>query len=352
MEPPIHIRREGRAGRITLNRPKALNAMTYQMALVIDAALDTWRNDPEVGFILIDAVGDRAFCAGGDIAELYATGRAGDFAYGQRFWADEYRLNLKIARYPKPYVAIMDGIVMGGGVGISAHGSHRIVTGRTMLAMPECGIGLVPDVGGSLILGRAPGHSGEWLGLTGSRIGAADAIATGFADVFVPEEQIEALKSALVENGTPDCINDFAATPPPGRLSELQPDIDRFFSGATVRDIRDALQAAPEQSCFVRESLEALRRGSPLSLACALDLIRRARRSDDLGIALKGEYRFVARCMKDGDFLEGIRAQVIDKDRNPKWRHAGPGSVSGVEVASMLAVAPGGDLVLEGRKAS
>ena len=163
----IHIRKEGRAGRITLDRPKALNALTYDMALAIGAALDQWRDDGAVDLVIIDALGDKAFCAGGDIQKLYDTGRAGDFAYGRRFWADEYRLNARIAEYPKPYVALMQGFVMGGGVGISCHGSHRIVCASTRIAMPECGIGLVPDVGGSLLLARAPGRLGEYVGCTG-----------------------------------------------------------------------------------------------------------------------------------------------------------------------------------------
>ncbi len=175
----IDIRQQGRAGRITLNRPKALNALTYDMIRAIEAALDAWRDDDAVKLILIDAIGDRAFCAGGDIADLYRTGTAGDFAYGQQFWRDEYRMNAKLAEYPKPVVSFLQGFTMGGGVGVGCHASHRIVGDTSQIAMPECGIGLVPDVGGSLILARAPGHLGEYLGLTASRMGPGDAIHVG-----------------------------------------------------------------------------------------------------------------------------------------------------------------------------
>ncbi|MEL7428671.1 MAG: enoyl-CoA hydratase/isomerase family protein, partial [Pseudomonadota bacterium] len=170
----IHIRVSGMAGRITLTRPQALNAMTYDMCMEIGEALSDWEANDAVKLVIIDAEGERSFCSGGDIADLYATGKAGDFAYGRKFWADEYRVNAQIRNYPKPFVAIMDGIVMGGGVGISAHGSHRIVTENTLFAMPECGIGLVPDVGGNWLLSRAPGHVGEYLATTGARLKAAD----------------------------------------------------------------------------------------------------------------------------------------------------------------------------------
>jgi len=179
----IHIRVVNGVGRITLNRPKALNALSYEMCVAIEDALDEWVEGGEVKLIVIDAEGDRAFCAGGDIADLYERGMAGDFEFGQKFWADEYRLNAKIANLSIPYVALMDGITMGGGVGISAHGSDRLVTERSMIAMPECGIGLVPDVGGSYLLAKAPGHLGEFLAMTGYRMNAGDAVLAGFAGV-------------------------------------------------------------------------------------------------------------------------------------------------------------------------
>ena len=334
MSTDIHIHKEGRAGRITLTRPKALNALSYDMATAIEAALEDWRSDDDVAVILVDATGDKAFCAGGDIQQLYDTGRAGDYGFGRRFWADEYRLNARIARYPKPYVALMQGFVMGGGVGISCHGSHRVTCESTQIAMPECGIGLVPDVGGSLILARAPGRLGEYLGTTGSRMGPDDAIHAGFADVYVPELKWDALTAALVETGDPAVIAAHAETPPPGALRALSPQIDRHFGGETLHDILNALRA--EDSDFARDTLKLLSRNSPLSMACAIEMIHRLRGPVvDITRALGLEYRFTYRAMEQGDFLEGIRAAIIDKDRKPNWKH-GLDSLPGVAVAQML----------------
>ncbi len=197
----IDIRIEGCAGRITLNRPKALNALTYDMAMAIHAALRDWAGDDAVRLIVIDAAGDKAFCAGGDIADLYRTGTEGDFAYGRKFWADEYRMNAALFEFPKPVVSLMQGFTMGGGVGVGCHGSHRIVGDSSQIAMPECGIGLVPDVGGSMILARAPGRLGEYLGTTAARLGAADAILAGFADTYIPEGDWPALIAELCRTG-------------------------------------------------------------------------------------------------------------------------------------------------------
>ena len=188
------LRKTGRAGHITLNRPKALNALTWDMCSAIEAALDDWHDDPDVALIIIDGAGDRAFCAGGDIAEMYAAGQRGDLDYGRRFWRDEYRLNAMIYDYPKPIVTFLHGFTMGGGVGVGCHARHRIVCENSQIAMPECSIGLVPDVGGSLILAKAPGHVGEFLGLSGDRMDASDAIYVGFANHFVPQDAWDALK--------------------------------------------------------------------------------------------------------------------------------------------------------------
>ncbi|MCB2115721.1 MAG: enoyl-CoA hydratase/isomerase family protein [Rhodobacteraceae bacterium] len=336
----IAIRKEGRAGRITLNRPQALNALTYQMCLEIDAALIAWRDDPEVALVLIDAEGTRAFCAGGDIAEMYATGTAGDYAYGRRFWHDEYRMNDRIAAYPKPVVSFLQGFTMGGGVGVGCHGSHRIVGETSQIAMPECGIGLVPDVGGSFILARAPGHLGAYVGTTGARLGPADAILVGFADLFVPEAGWEALKARLIVTGDPAEI---VATPAPdGRLAAAQDEIDAHFGKPDLAAIAKALGASGTP--FAAEALKALTRAAPLSAACTVAMIRRLGPVATLREALALEYRFTYRSMQHADFLEGIRAQIIDKDRNPRWRHAGPGAVPREDVDFMLA--PLGDAEL------
>ena len=337
----ILLRVEGRVGHATLNRPKALNALSYDMAMALERALDDWRDDPAVDMVLIDAEGEKAFCAGGDINALYSTGKTGNFDYARTFWADEYRLNAKIAAFPKPYVALMDGIVMGGGVGVSAHGSHRIVTEKTMLAMPECGIGLIPDVGGTWLLAHAPGRIGEYLGLTGARIGAADAMYAGFADTFVPSDKLDALKARLLATGDESCITEFAAQPPAGDLASIANEIETAFSGSSIPEIADALGDMDAE--WAGKAAKAIDRGSPISLACTLEMVRAARDDRSVADSLKREYRFVSRCMEHGDFLEGVRAAIIDKDRNPVFAGASK-EVPAERVAQMLAPPPGGDI--------
>ena len=327
----IHIRVEGRAGRITLTRPQALNALTYDMCMAVDAALIRWRGDDAVQVVLIDAEGPRAFCSGGDIAEMYATGTAGDYAYGRRFWRDEYRMNARLFEFPKPTVSFLQGFTMGGGVGVGCHAGLRVVGDTAQIAMPECGIGLIPDVGGSMMLARAPGRLGEYLGTTGTRMGAADAILAGFADVYLPEPEWDAAKARIVETG--QAVVDHRP-PPPGKLAALQPRIDRHFAGETLGDIIRSLRA--EDSDFARETLKALSRNAPLSMACTVELLHRLGDAPDIRAALGLEYRFTLRAMERGDFLEGIRAAIIDKDRNPTWRHAAPDAVPGHEVSAML----------------
>ncbi len=316
----IHIRRSGHVGRITLQRPDALNAMTYNMCQKIDAALKSWADDSSVKCVLIDALGKRAFCAGGDIADLYATGKAGDYEYGQTFWAEEYRTNALIAEYPKPYVALMQGFTMGGGVGISCHGSHRIVGESSQIAMPECGIGLVPDVGGSHILAQAPGALGAYLGLTSHRMSAADAIHVGFADYFIPEAKWPALIKALEDSGDVSIIKSFSEAAPRGTLQEEEEQINAIFASSDLSEIVRRLTQSAHP--FGEKALKAMVRNSPLSMACTLEILDRLRETKgDLRAALTLEYRFTARAMEHGDFLEGIRAAIIDKDRMPQWKH-------------------------------
>lgn len=334
MSDDIHIRVEGRAGRITLTRPTALNAMTYEMCTAIEAAIDDWVAEDSVALVLFDAEGDKAFCAGGDIAELYETGTKGDFAYGRTFWRDEYRLNAKLFEYPKPVVSLMQGFTMGGGVGLGCHGSHRVVGETSQIAMPECGIGLVPDVGGSLMLALAPGRLGEYLGTTGTRMGPADAIYAGFADTFIPQDRWPDLIAALVETGDADATTRASEVAPEGSLQAAQAEIDALFDGETLTDILNQLKAA--DSAFATAALKALGRVSPLSAACTVEIVHRLR-SSQLSIrkALEMEYRFTHRAMEHGDFLEGIRAQIIDKDRNPQWQYADQ-SVPAASVSRML----------------
>jgi enoyl-CoA hydratase/carnithine racemase len=264
-----------------------------------------------VALVVVDAEGPRAFCAGGDIASIYAAGRRGDFAMARRFWAEEYRMNARIARYPKPYVALLHGFVMGGGVGIAGHGSHRIVGESVQVAMPECGIGLIPDVGGTQLLADAPGRLGEYLGLSGARMGPGDALLAGFADAFVPEAAWPELAAALAA------------------VREL---VDDAFA---ARDLA-AIAARLEASDWGHGVRKALARQSPLSMACTLELVRAARRDPGIEKALRREYRFTWRSQTDGDLLEGIRAAVIDKDRRPVWRDTAD-SLRGEDVAAMLA---------------
>ncbi|MEM9060379.1 MAG: enoyl-CoA hydratase/isomerase family protein [Pseudomonadota bacterium] len=330
----INIRVEGRAGRITLTRPEALNALTYDMALAIERAVEDWRDDPAVALLVMDAEGDRAFCSGGDIAKLYATGRAGDFAWGQKFWRDEYRLNAKLARYPKPIAAFMQGFTMGGGVGISCHSSHRVVGDSTRIAMPENGIGLVPDVGGSLILANAPDRVGVFLGLTATRMNAADAIHVGFADHYIPEGKWPEVIARLAETGDPTAITDAAQAPEGGTLTEIAGQTATLFEGADLSAIRAELEA--DAGDLATDALKKMSRNSPLSMAVFVAMMQ-ALRGREIEDALEMEYRFVSRSMEHGDFLEGIRAQIIDKDRDPTWQHQWPRDVPEADVACMLA---------------
>ena len=307
--PDVAIRKDRRAGRITFTRPQALNALSRDMALAIDAALRAWRDDPEVALVIVDAEGDRAFCAGGDIAAVYRAGLAGDHDLGRAFFRDEYRMNARIAGFPKPVVAFMQGFVMGGGVGVGGHASHRVVGDTTQIAMPESGIGLIPDVGGSWLLGHAPGRIGEYLGLTAGRMGPGDAIHARFADHYLPEADWPALIDRLAETGDAHLVK--GAPPPPAPLADA--DLSAF-GGRTVGEIVEALERAGDT-----ETLKPLRRNSPLSMAATLALVRAARGDASVRDSLAREFRFTWRATAESDFLEGVRAQIIDKDRNPRW---------------------------------
>ncbi|WP_171098766.1 enoyl-CoA hydratase/isomerase family protein [Ruegeria sp. HKCCD7255] len=332
--PDIDIRTTGRAGRITLTRPQALNALSYEMCMAIDTALRNWREDDEVDLIILDAEGDKAFCSGGDIAELYAAATQGDHSYGQTFWRDEYRLNAMIFEYPKPVISFLQGFTMGGGVGIGCHGSHRVVCDTSQIAMPECSIGLIPDVGGSLMLALAPGRLGEYLGTTGHRMGPADAIYAGFADHYIPRDIWPEVIELLEASGSAEPIAQHAQALPDSTLKDMQRDIDHYFDGETLTDIRNMLQNNP--SDFSEKALKALGRNSPLSMAATVEMLHRLRSSTlTMRKALEMEYRFTFRATQHSDFLEGIRAQIIDKDRTPNWQHA-DGLVPPVAVSKIL----------------
>ena len=336
----VRIARDGRAGRITLARPDALNALTWPMVTAIRAALDGWRDDAGIEILLIEGEG-RAFCAGGDIREMHARGMARDFDYGRRFWADEYRLNLALATYPKPVVAFLHGAVMGGGVGLGCHAAHRIVDGSTRVAMPECAIGLVPDVGGSLLLARAPGRLGEYLALTTTRMKAADGIHAGFADAFVPAGWDD-LKRALCASGDPAAIAEAAADPGESALAGLRRFADRHFDAPDLPALLACL--ADSDAPDAPAALAAIGKVSPLSAAVTLALIRASRADGTLPGALRLEYRATSRLPEHGDFVEGIRALIVDKDGAPRWRFPDAASVPSALLDEMLSPPPGGDL--------
>lgn len=320
----VEIRIEGRVGRIGLNRPRALNALTHEMEVAIDAALLRWADDPAVAFVLVDGRGERGLCAGGDIRALYDAAKAGAERMAFPFFGDEYRMNVHIANYPKPFVALMDGIVMGGGVGISAHGSHRIVTERTMLAMPEVNIGFVPDVGGTFLLGRMPGEVGIHAALTAHRMNGGDAVACGLADHYVESRHLPALTAALaaLSDGADvdDCIAAFATPPPESQLLAARSWIDDCYRPETAEAIVAALEAHKDPAA--QEALAAIRKASPTSVKLSLRLVRAARQDRKVETAIDREFRVAVRCVAAHDFVEGVRAQLVEKDRNPRWQPA------------------------------
>jgi enoyl-CoA hydratase len=327
----IILRQNGRLGRITLNRPKAINALTLPMVRAMRAALDRWRLDPRVGTVLIDGAGPRGLCAGGDIRLAWESLR-GDGSLADRFWEEEYQLDAMIAAYPKPVVAFMDGLVMGGGVGISAHASHRVVTERSAIAMPETIIGFTPDVGASYLLSRAPGALGVRLALTGNRIGAGDALYCGLADRFVPSGQLETLADLLSRAAADAAIETVAAEPPKSDLATQCGWIDAAYAGETVEAIIAALRERPEPQAAA--DIADLDARSPTSLKVTLRSIRSAAALSDLWACLAQELRLARALTRMPDFTEGVRAQVIEKDRNPRWSPATLAEVSDAMVAA------------------
>ncbi len=327
----------GRAGVITLNRPAALNALTMPMVRHIADALEDWRHDDRVELVLLTGAGERGLCAGGDVIGLQRDALAGGLA-GARFWAAEYPLNLAISCYPKPYVALMRGLVLGGGIGLASHGSHRIVTDGTRVGMPETGIGFVPDVGGSWLLTRRPGHLGTHLALTGSHVGPAEAIEVGLADAYVPAGRLDDLTDALCRTGDLALIEE-AAGPAPGGFGRLVPQIEAAYTADTVAGILtrlDDLTRRDGESSWARTAAARIRRNSPLALSVALESLRRAA-GQTLAQALDTEFRVSVAMQRTHDFVEGVRAQLVDKDRAPRWRPATLAEVTAEDVATIFA---------------
>ncbi|SCD81480.1 enoyl-CoA hydratase/isomerase family protein [Streptomyces sp. DvalAA-19] len=342
-EEHVVVRTEGRTGVVTLNRPKALNALTHDMVGTVAAALDRWEHDPEVAAVVITGAGERGLCAGGDIRSIYEDARAGGKA-SAAFWRDEYRLNARIARYPKPYVAVMDGIVMGGGVGVSAHGSVRIVTERSKVAMPETGIGFVPDVGGTYLLALAPGELGTHLALTGAVVGARDALLCGLADHFVPADELPAFLAALRTEEVPEVLGRHVREAPPGTLEADRAWIDHCYATDTVEEIVERLLASDVPAAG--EAAKTILGRSPVALKVTLAALRRARELGPLERVLEQEYRVSYAALSSADLVEGIRAQVIDKDRTPRWTPGTLVEVTEADVARYFAPTGDGELVL------
>ncbi|PVG83571.1 3-hydroxyisobutyryl-CoA hydrolase [Nocardioides gansuensis] len=318
-QPPVLIDRRGHAGVITLNRPRALNALTHEMVAIMSRTLAEWAGDPTISTVVLAGSGDRGLCAGGDIVAIYEDARTGGTGT-EDFWRDEYDLNALIAEYPKPYVAFMDGIVLGGGVGVSAHASHRVVTERTRIGMPETGIGFVPDVGGTWLLSHAPGELGTYVALTAGHLDAGDALETGLADHFVHSGDLDALLDLLGAVSADEALREVARARPPSALADQRDWIDECFGHEDVAGIVQALSTSGAPAAAV--ALEAVSSKSPTALAVTLRALRTARSMSGLTQALDQEYRIAVRMLRGHDFPEGIRAQVIDKDRTPHWKPA------------------------------
>jgi enoyl-CoA hydratase len=310
--PYVQIRVEGRLGHLTLDRPERINALGPEMIDAISAVLDDWAEDPAVDLVLVDGAGTRGLCAGGDIKDAYQALRAGVTA--EAYWAGEYEMDARVAHFPKPYVAFMDGITMGGGIGISGHGSVRIVTERSVLAMPETAIGLVPDVGALYLLARSPGELGTHAAMTGARLDAAHAIHAGLADHLVKSAELPALAEALRDGVA--ALDAIPAIEPPVVEHRW---IDECYRGGDVVDILGRLEVHEHPDA--QAAARTIRSMSPIAVVATLRAIRNAATMtvDDV---LDQDLRVCSRLMRQPDFAEGVRAQLIDKDRNPRWQPA------------------------------
>lgn len=337
---------EGGIGFLTLNRPKAINSLTHNMVTIITKALTAWADDDDVRAVILTGAGERGLCAGGDVVAIYHSARA-DGSEARQFWLEEYRLNAQIGSYSKPYVAIMDGIVMGGGVGIAAHGSVRVVTDTSKVAMPEVGIGFIPDVGGTYLLSRAPGELGLHAALSGVPFTAADAIALGFADHYVPHAQLEGFVAAIVADGVDAAIQQFAVDPPPSHLLAQRHWVDECYAGETIADIVAALRNHHDDEA--QKAADVIASRSPIAASVALAAVRRAAGLDTLEDVLVQEYRVSSASLNSHDLVEGIRAQLIDKDRNPTWNPPSLAAVTEQDVEQYFAPADP-DLTFEEHK--
>lgn len=345
MSGAVHVQEKGGIGILTLDRPNALNALNLAMVETVSRALCRWREDPAIRAVLLEAVPGRAFCAGGDIRRVIEAAAAEGVRAAMRFFFEEYRMNWRIAHLGKPYIAFLDGITMGGGVGISVHGTHRIATENTSLAMPETGIGFFPDVGSTHVLPRLPQRTGFYLGLTGTRIDGATATRMGLTTHVVPAANLEALEAEFVAGGAIDALLDrHGVEPAPGGLDTAA--IATHFAGDDLGGILASLAA--DDSPFAVRTLETLRQKSPLSVAVTMAALRRGR-GLDLAACLAMEYRMVQHFLSGSDFGEGVRAQLVDKDKRPRWRHARIETVTAAEVEAFFAASPEGEPTFDWR---
>ena len=346
--------KRGAAGVVTLNRPQALNAVTHGMVLALSAQLKAWADDASITRVVITAAGERAFSAGGDIRHLYDLGIAGRRDEALQFWRDEYPLNALIKNYRKPYVALIDGIVMGGGVGVSVHGSHRVAGDRFSFAMPEVGIGFFPDVGATWFLPRLPGELGTYCALTGERLNTADGVAAGVATHRVPSARFPELFEALTGTIPVDAtLAAFAEPAGEGPVIAHRATIDRLFAHERVEDIlaaldREAGTGGPDAE-WAGKTAATMRTKSPLSLKIALQQIRRGK-ACDFGTCMRAEFRIVSRIIEGHDFYEGVRAVIVDKDNKPRWNPATLAAVGDADVERHFAPRPGDELVLPGSR--
>jgi enoyl-CoA hydratase len=349
-EAEILFQRRGAAGIVTLNRPKALNAVTHAMVRALRTQLDRWAGDAAITRVVITGAGDRAFSAGGDIRALYDLGKAGRHDEALQFWRDEYPLNAVIKNYRKPYVAIVDGIAMGGGVGVSVHGSHRVAGDRFSFAMPEVGIGFFPDVGATWFLPRMPGELGTYCALTGERFGIADALAGRIATHRISSARHEDLLDGLTGTVPVDAVlAAFAEPVGEGPIMQRRPAIDRLFSGEMVENILaaldvEALSGSPDAE-WAAQTVATIRVKSPLSLKLALAQVRRGK-SWDFATCMRMEFRIVSRVIRGHDFYEGVRAVIVDKDNKPCWRPATLPDVGEADVERHFAPLSSSELVL------
>jgi enoyl-CoA hydratase len=330
----IVSRVENGIGFVTLNRPKAINSLNQSMIEGLRAVLTAWEQDAAIDAVVLSGAGERGLCAGGDVVAIYHSARA-EGVEARRFWRDEYLMNAQIGRFPKTYVALMDGIVMGGGVGVGAHANTRVVTDTSKVGLPEVGIGFIPDVGGAYLLSRAPGSLGLHAALTGAPFSGADAIALGFADHFVPHDKLDALREAIAADGVERAIAAHAEEPPPSNLVAQRDWIDDCYAGDTVIDIVAALRGHHAGPANDAANLIATR--SPIALSVTLAAVRRATKLDTLEDVLVQDYRVSSASLRSHDLVEGIRAQLVDKDRNPTWSPASLAEVTADKVDAYFA---------------